>query len=183
MKIKKDKLEKIIEEELKNYFSIDEISTGTVKKWPGQAEKVLDKAVTDLATVGKTRNIETDEDLNNFLEELRAKLEQQLPKAQPIGAKIVQRAPYLKEGDVLRGPWAGTPDPEFEKPKPKSELPGSIKQSIKDLEDQLFMMLEKHFGEKELDIPIEKFEEVEDVGNTISRFLRKKLPDLFGREE
>jgi hypothetical protein len=66
----------------------------------------------------------------------------------------------LKEGDVIRGPWSGTPAPN----------PDLIN-FVNGLEDLLGKKLEGLHGQQPMDIPVDKFEQLEIVMTEIGRLL------------
>ena len=66
----------------------------------------------------------------------------------------------LEEGDVIRGPWAGTPAPD----------PDLIN-FVNGLEDLLGKKLEGLHGQQPMDIPVDKFEQLEVVMTEIGRLL------------
>ena len=72
---------------------------------------------------------------------------------------------YLKEGDVIRGPWADTPSP-FD-----PELIDFVNQ----LEETLGKKLVHVYGRSPMDIPIEKIEQLDKV--------MKKLDVLFDLQD
>ncbi len=67
---------------------------------------------------------------------------------------------YLKEGDVIRGPWSGTPAPNPD-----------LLNFLDVVEENLGKKLEDLYGEGDMDIPIEKFEQLGVVMREISALL------------
>ena len=63
---------------------------------------------------------------------------------------------FLKEGKVIRGPWAGTP-------KPGPDVSEELVAFANNLEDVLGKKLEDVHGQGPVDIPIEKLEQLEVV--------------------
>ena len=72
----------------------------------------------------------------------------------------------LKEGDVIRGPWAGTPAAAGT-PAPDPDLINFVN----GLEDLLGKKLEGLHGQQPMDIPVDKFEQLEIVMTEIGRLL------------
>ena len=66
----------------------------------------------------------------------------------------------LKEGDVIRGPWSGTPSPN----------PDLIS-FVNGLEEVLGQKLEDLHGQQPTDIPIDKLEQLEIVMVEVGRLL------------
>jgi len=66
----------------------------------------------------------------------------------------------LKEGDVIRGPWSGTPSPN----------PDLIN-FVNNLEEVLGQKLEDLYGQQPTDIPIDKLEQLEIVMAEVGRLL------------
>tara|TARA_Y100000034_G_scaffold132441_1_gene195433 strand:+ start:850 stop:1182 length:333 start_codon:yes stop_codon:yes gene_type:complete len=58
---------------------------------------------------------------------------------------------YLKESNVVRGPWAGTPDP----------VQVDLDELVLELEEVIGSRLEDVFGLSPTDIPIDKYEQLE----------------------
>jgi len=66
----------------------------------------------------------------------------------------------LKEGDVIRGPWSGSPSPN----------PDLIN-FVNNLEEVLGQKLEDLYGQQPTDIPIDKLEQLEIVMAEVGRLL------------
>ena len=66
----------------------------------------------------------------------------------------------LEEGEVIRGPWSGTPSPN----------PDLIN-FVNGLEEVLGQKLEDLHGQQPIDIPIDKLEQLEVVMTEIGRLL------------
>ena len=66
----------------------------------------------------------------------------------------------LKEGDVIRGPWSGTPAPN----------PDLIN-FVNNLEEVLGQKLEDIHGQQPIDVPVDKLEQLEVVMTEIGRLL------------
>ena len=66
----------------------------------------------------------------------------------------------LKEGDVIRGPWSGTPaaDPD-------------LVNFVNGLEEVLGQKLEDLHGQRPIDIPVDKLEQLEVVMTEIDKLL------------
>ena len=69
---------------------------------------------------------------------------------------------FLKEGEVIRGPWAGTPEPG-------AAVSEELIEFTNNLEDVLGKKLEDVHGQSPMDIPIEKIEQLEVVMKEIER--------------
>ena len=66
----------------------------------------------------------------------------------------------LTEGDVIRGPWSGTPAPNPE-----------LINFVNSMEELLGQKLEDLHGEQATDIPVDKFEQLEIVMTEVGRLL------------
>jgi len=60
---------------------------------------------------------------------------------------------YLKEGEVIQGPWANTPNP----------IDPELVDFVNKLEEAMGKKLEDVYGRGTMDIPIEKIEQLDNV--------------------
>ena len=64
---------------------------------------------------------------------------------------MIKKSACLEEGSVVRGPWAGTPDP----------IQVDLDELVLELEEIIGSRLEDVFGLSPTDIPIDKYEQLE----------------------
>jgi hypothetical protein len=79
---------------------------------------------------------------------------------------------YLKEGNVVRGPWAGTPSP----------IQFDFDGLVDELEEIIGSRLEDLHGQSPIDIPPEKLEHLGHIKEVVKNRLRDELVKLFDPE-
>ena len=73
---------------------------------------------------------------------------------------------YLEEGDVIRGPWSGTPAPNPD-----------VLNFVNSVEESLGNKLEDLYGEGDMDIPVEKYYQLQVVMEEVGKLLDLPAPE------